>query len=902
MRKEFKILKHYLKKYTKITLSFLVAFLISGKVINATNIITGDINKVVNSNFINKGSFIGETKGLELDGSMENYGVIKGINGIGLETKNSDEIYNEGLILGGVRTDAYLFETSGFIENLKGDVLLCTSDNITLDTEGIIKGVNGVVTDAKTIALNNTGKILVDKVAINFRGSEVEANVENYGIIKGNINSQNISFDNNGVINGNINSEDGIINNFGVSNSNLKGDNLFKVNYGVLSGENFNLNVNEGLYIKTKNGVIESVTTGNDGEYKPLNLKIVNIETGGLDRSMIAPSVINKEIINGVGLNKGSLVVQNRVDISGSILNAYGTTVYLEKSGELNAKDVTFNSGKNIAIKGDSSNNKVSIIGDSYINGDIDLGEGDDSLLISSNDITINGDLKGGQGIDKLTFEGDEKNFIFNNIKEFESLNVNGDISLYEIAHIENSNINLNKGELLLRVNPTLRDSNNKIIGHALYNGKGNTVNATGTGKLVIGLNGIGENTVLSMLGTTIKESVNDSWWKETDHLVTDSSVLDAKLEKNGDIKITIKESIPTNATLNNIYQSIVDSKEIGKLKNTTSLLDKTDKESMDRLINLLDKIDKNNPYTYTLKTSRDSMASFVDEIEYLTIKPKKDEWIVQAKGIGGEIRSDVDSKVRTNMFGGLASAEYGITDSSSLGIVIGGNNQDTDFRGSSKIDADSMYVGVFGKTEKNSFKVMTGLGYQYTHAKGERGASNEYDSFLGDDNYNINGFNAFLELKYRYQLNKEWSLEPKLKFTYFYVEQEKINEGYNPVGINIETDRGYANTGAFEFGKSIINEKYLSKGRLKNSLTLGIVRNFGDLNQELNGRVIGRDGVGESFKIGGAKINKGVGKLSYDLEYEKEIGVIYTAGVRFEFGKDEYRNVRATVGVGYRF
>ena len=83
---------------------------------------------------------------------------------------------------------------------------------------------------------------------------------------------------------------------------------------------------------------------------------------------------------------------------------------------------------------------------------------------------------------------------------------------------------------------------------------------------------------------------------------------------------------------LNKVYHSIISAGERGKLANTTFLGDKTYEESLGGLLTMLDQIYANSPYSYTLKSSRDSLKLFEDNISYLTIKPKKHELITQGK------------------------------------------------------------------------------------------------------------------------------------------------------------------------------------------------------------------------------------------------------------------------------
>ena len=85
-----------------------------------------------------------------------------------------------------------------------------------------------------------------------------------------------------------------------------------------------------------------------------------------------------------------------------------------------------------------------------------------------------------------------------------------------------------------------------------------------------------------------------------------------------------------------------------------------------------------NNPYTYTLKSLRDSLKLFEDNISYLTIKPKKNEMIVQSKAIYTGVKNNRSAsrknyygfdtnhknyKITTNTVGELATFKYGLSD-----------------------------------------------------------------------------------------------------------------------------------------------------------------------------------------------------------------------------------------------
>ena len=775
----------------------------------------------------------------------------------------------------------------------------------------------------------------------------------------------------------------------GVPSADDKTTNIKGNNYGILAGINiFEGNVgrvpakveieNKGMYIslayETINGKKVPIIDADGPRLSQIsiaeNSKVVidgtekTIINGRNGRGAFNPYEKSSDltdninlIINGVGRgNSGALTVDKSISLNNSIINGYETALYVQNDKSFTGTDVIFNGGglKNdiAVIKGDGGANTLNISGNSIINGAVDLGGGNDTLTLD-NSVQINGTLTGGTGDDTLNLglkNSTSSLSIYHDISDFESVNTNGNITIYETADIIGANVNIQSGNLTFRIDPTLKDDDGFITGHAFYReavpaldsldkvaSSSPTITSTG-GYLVLGLNGLGENSTINMGGYTLIPDIDDKWWKPSDYLTTDSLVLDAKLKDDGNILVTVKESIPLEppinpedpeppvnpsidpelyAELNKVYQSIVNAGEIGVLANTTLLEGKTYEEALEALLSILDQIHANNPYAYTLKSSRDSLKLFEDNLSYLTIKPKENEWIVQGKGFYSGVKNDNSKssegcyefnkayrnyETKTSFSGGLATAEYGLTNNSSVGFVLGGGHQSTDFKGSSKIKGNSLYLGAFAKKEINQFKFMSGIGYQYGSLKGERVVTNKYNYFKTDDRYDVNSFNVFVESKYDYALNNDWTLSPKAKLSWYYVSQDSVNEGYEPGNLSLKVDSATGNTGDLEIGFDLKNTLALNSGKLSNILSVGLINTIGDREKDLTGNILGTQKNGNSFDIRGIELPRTSGKLSYNLEYEKTNGMIYTLGVGYEFAKDNNKNITATVGLGYKF
>lgn len=895
-------------------------------------------------------------------------------NHINLKPVNTTQI-NQGLYIK-LKSEMNGAYTTGNIELLNNKPIIekiFVGSGGFIDNKEILNGsLDGNISTEEKILLTNENIYVSSKI--------LNDNLKNNNLIINGLGREQGAL----IVDDNLNLTNSIINSYETA--------LTIEDNKVFTGENIILN-GGGLGVFKENLITyEDVIKGSSGD-NILNLLgesyvngNVNLNDGNNILNLSQSTIVNGNIGSGNGNNKIS--ISDTTLINGDIILGNGNNNIQILDNSIINGDISLGNGSdNLLIE------NLAIL-----NGDVDLGGGDDQLVIN-NSVQLNNDLDGGLGLDNLNFESLNSNKqnlginIFNTIKNFENINIKENITLFETATISGAdNININNGNLLLRVDPTIIDNNERIIGHALYENEG-LLSSTG-GNLVIGLNGIGEDTIISTGKTTILSDV-DSIFTEIDKLKTNSSILDAILISPNEIKIGLSKNIPLldvvpggelpdigvdalplpggelpdigvdapiappidpelpitpdpskpggelpdigvtpteppvtpnpyieidsllYEKLNNIYQSTVESGEIGNLANTTLLEDKTYNESIGGLLTILDQIYANNPYAYTLKSSRDSLKLFEDNISYLTIKPKENELIVQGKGIYTGVKNDSSAsgknyygfdtghrnyKTTTSSSGGLATFEYGLSDKTSIGFVFGGNNQNTKFKGSSKIDGTSIYLGSFAKTDINNFKFMSGIGYQYTSADVDRKVSNRYDSFSTGDKYNINSLNAFAEAKYIYNVKQDWTIEPKVRLSYYHINQEAVNEGYTPGQLSLKTDKVNSNTADIEFGADFVKNLYLNNGKLKNILSLGVVNTIGDRSKDLNGYILGKEKNGKRFDIQGVELPKTSGKVSYNLEFEQTNGMIYTAGVNLEFAKDYNKNITATLGIGYKF
>lgn len=263
-------------------------------------------------------------------------------------------------------------------------------------------------------------------------------------------NAASVNSANNGVITGKyaaiaINDTDfsnAQFNNYGL----LAGQEIF----GKASSDGLSLQAitfpnakNYGMYLKTDaQGNILQITKGASGTYNGRQSIQTNIY-GGTDAYNIydantAP--FNSKILNGIGRATGVLTLKGfkgDLKIDNSIINAYETAISYDDSRVITLKDSMVNSAKatesssstklqtrsttrnsitNAVIEGDDTSNGILILGNTVINGNINLGGGNDIFVYDHNNAELNGRIDLGAGTKDTfalyEFSGDGNTFL----------------------------------------------------------------------------------------------------------------------------------------------------------------------------------------------------------------------------------------------------------------------------------------------------------------------------------------------------------------------------------------------------------------------------------------------------------------------------------------------------------
>ena len=268
------------------------------------------------------------------------------------------------------------------------------------------------------------------------------------------------------------------------------------------------------------------------------------------------------------------------------------------------------------------------------------MGAGADILTVGDGTI-INGTLDGGDGDDTLNFgmssvaksnpaEREGVRILYN-ISSFEKMNINTNVTLFEktinasgeVAELEVTGAEKitieENGTLTLRINSSEMgsgDEADKIVGHALYENEGE-ISSTDGGKLLLALNGAGNESIISFGKTTLGDGLvtgNEGTLDTTSQLHT---IL--KLSEN-EVKVVIRWDIPEilkYKELNKIYHGILSVDDLIANFNVDS------DEKLSTFLGYLNDIYAGNPYSYSSELSRKSVGMFRDIAVESQFKPE---------------------------------------------------------------------------------------------------------------------------------------------------------------------------------------------------------------------------------------------------------------------------------------
>ena len=875
--------------------------------------------------------------------NISNTGIIygKGKSGFGIFINGTTirTIENSGLIAGvGDSGEAYGIQNNfGFteIDNIKN-----TGKIIGISTNGKSKGLsdnNGV--SSITNPIDNLGMIIGKGGAsgTGFYSESIDGdNINNFGVIYGNTyaleasNLEEIKGNNYGLLVGGL--DNVTIENAGSGDTNIK-------NYGIVFTE-----AGSSYTISHRYTGGEEVTV--DMFSKKRDMKVKNASTSASGSESILGNTYENYILNGITDTLKVSGTGNK--IKGSVVNAYTSAIKFDttENNSLTISGSIINGGladDGIAIKGDSKNDEVILESgevefkggirekiNTVVNGNIDLGDGDNKLTLSGG-VVVNGKISSGSGINDILILGkqsfvrnteQEEINIFNNIKGFEKTSIYGNVTLSDKTYIFKNDLSVNEekliaelgditlengSNLILKIDDTQKEGD-KITGHALHGNTG-SISSNG-GKLLLDVGKLSDGSIVNFGKTELTDSMKGNEINYSSDITLDSLSLLHNIEKisSEDIKVTIKGNLPEKSYpdnmsyyhLNRIYQGILSTDQV-KYFNILS------KENLSIFLDYLNNIYAGNPYSYSSELSRKSAGMFRDIVTENQFKANTGKWMIYGglTHVDGGTKdtyygkgdytydvgsSDIDAD--TKITGAYMLGEYGVSDTLTSGVVIGGNKLKSDLSNGSKVDGSALYLGAYAKKYLGNLKVTAGAGFQYGDYDTDRLAVNKVASSIAEpvmkysDNYNDVVYDIYLNGRYSNLIRDNLFLEPYTTLSYTYIDQDGADEGSKVLAV--ETD---SKSFDYTVGKVGVDlKKVIPHEKGKSTLSAGVsyTKILDGADEE---HITGRFKGGSDFDILVAHKNEHSIGLNAKYALELENGVLFDVKGTYSVERDSHNN-----------
>lgn len=234
-----------------------------------------------------------------------------------------------------------------------------------------------------------------------------------------------------------------------------------------------------------------------------------------------------------------------------------------------------------------------------------------------------------------------------------------------------------------------------------------------------------------------------------------------------------------------------------------------------------------------------------------------------------------IDNKVT----GGYALGEYGFDSTLAGGVLLGGSNSKSDLSNGSNVEGDAFYMGLYMKKDIKNWRVIGGLGYQYTDYDAKRVSRNMVQSFSYDKDYSDKSYNIYLSGRYSHDLGNNWFLEPKAKLAYEHISQEDISEDSKPLSMSVDSK----DFDIFEGAIGLDIKKVFPLETGKNSVRAGVNYNRifdGKDSEFLNARM--ENGSDFDIFVPGKVENQF--SINLGFEHERPTGIIFQANGSYSF------------------
>ena len=876
------------------------------------------------------------------DSKAYNYGLIKVVNGYGMNTKG--EKYNYGVIHSSGQSKVF-GKIDGLGEIVNKGIVITGADvknedwaktGVTLGADYTLKNTDTAV-EIKDNSLNNSSFGDKNIGYVHTNSSLGISNITADRDEKGDIVNRKVL--------GAVAEQKSTV---FTADSNLLLDGVDMTGYLINGGTFINMD-NKDLILSDVNITVTEDLTKTKGE------KAVAVDLGSGKLSLMGTNTINGIIKGGKDSKLEALAQKTEIET-----NTEGTLTFKNAEND-NIKDINYTDVKLTGVKADkietifthtsagkentveigedfvlgtaqdyktetvieetsTAGNKSNYIINNLdnIHGNIKLGAGENTVTVTDSKFkNYNGTIDLGSGdSDKFVAEG-TGNSVFNyHVQNAETIELNGGtwgdwtnaqgtISFDKITKAENYP-KLTLGEKETKINITLGTEDNgsdfaeyiaglgEALGtnHLVIHGTGQDVS---TAKYLIGADGVNFDN-LSTTRYSFDDKVN----------YKDSPIFNISSDEGKGVNISVKTAgemglsgqhrIIYEAYLNEIKaDGNVNSDVIWQLNNrfTTS----------EEFANHIRKTNITGEAYYTAGSvvTMDIADTYLSGVEDFTKRAGKGEWLAQGKYINSDTEFDGGSKVKGydgDVTGTMGMIEYGFTENTSYGIVYGQGDSEMDIDGGGKLDGDNIYAGLYMKHRtQNGIELVANLGY----------VENDMDSVL-KNNFRVDGIsgNTFekgtadssavilsVKGKKDYRITDTVKVQPILGARATFINQE---EAENPeMHFTIKEQDIIVVEGTA--GMGIAKEFALPQGKLE--LNAGVEYTFAATSSTNDAEYTLFDETTVKLEDVDTAENTGTAFAGFDYEHESGVGF---NGKYEMMWSDKGDDSRITAGISYRF
>lgn len=691
------------------------------------------------------------------------------------------------------------------------------------------------------------------------------------------------------------------------------------INFGESS--NVNLNVNAYYAGGTASTIKNIIGNGNDSNIKLTHVNITGDSSNGkidlgagtdtLTLNNVGVNSITGSGKNTLELNQGSnvgtislskdstsAISLMLLDVDSSIDNNItvndGATVGTIDLSSAGNSLVTLNSGKITNVKFGSGNDMLTYNGGNI--GSVDFGAGDNVLNVradldlSNTKISVadGGTVRNTLNVGKISVRS-------TTVKDY--LTLSGDFSAFSNINIEGATKLESSSKLAEGTNINL-GSNTLIAGINIENGTAKTVlsganlEAGENSKLIIDTMKADSNTTISLDGITGIENVSKVDTNTIAHIIKENADGTYSVEANKNL---------ISGEGNNLANGIISS------DNGEGLFgDITDKEAQAQLLTDITKdMMYSSPYAYSSIVSRKTAEMINNAVMNFDLKADKNQWLAYGSllGSGKEIQdyysgvNNTTSNINTDIYGAYVQAEYGYTDNTALGFVVGANKSDSDIAKSS-LDGKGMYLGGYVKHNySDNLQIIGGLAYQYNSYESDRVAGNSNKTLTYSEKYNDDTITGFVGGKYEYKLSETLTLQPNAKLNITHIMQDGVTESNKEASLKANS-KNFTNIGT-EIGADLVKTINVQNGKVDLKVGTSLTYLITGADKETMRANLISDNT--KFDIKTPEQDKTNVKFKVGAQYEKESGVLYNVeGSYITSSKEKEWVVGA--GIGYRF